>query len=79
MYCNVRNANYERVIAVMEKVIQTCKERGIASGTFVREIEDAKHWIDQGIRYMMHSTDAGLLVQVSRERLERLRNMPIQK
>ena len=68
-----------RVIAVMEKVIQTCKERGIASGTFVREIEDAKHWIDKGVQYMMHSTDAGLLVQVGRERLERLRNMPTQK
>ncbi|MCX5907309.1 MAG: aldolase/citrate lyase family protein [Deltaproteobacteria bacterium] len=68
-----------RVVEVMEKVIQTCIEKGIASGTFVRDIEDAKHWIKKGVQYMMHSTDAGLLVQVCRERLETLRNMPTQK
>jgi 4-hydroxy-2-oxoheptanedioate aldolase len=64
-----------RVVEVMEKVIVACKERGIVSGTFVREIEDAKRWIDRGVQYMMLSTDAGLLVQVSRERIEMLRKM----
>ncbi len=65
-----------RVVEVMEKVIAACKEKGIVSGTFVRDIDDAKHWIEKGVTYMMHSTDAGLLVQVCRERLERLRAMP---
>ena len=64
-----------RVIEVMEKVIAACKERGIVLGTFVREVEDAKRWIDLGIQYMMLSTDAGLLLHSSRERLEKLRNM----
>jgi 4-hydroxy-2-oxoheptanedioate aldolase len=64
-----------RVIDVMEKVIAICKEKGIASGTFVREIEDAKHWMDRGVRYMMHSTDAGLLVQICQERLKILQGM----
>ena len=64
-----------RVIGVMEKVITACKEKGIILGTFVREAEDAKRWIDLGIQYMMLSTDAGLLLRSSRERLEELRKM----
>jgi 4-hydroxy-2-oxoheptanedioate aldolase len=64
-----------RVIEVMEKVIAACKGKGIILGTFVREVEDAKRWIDLGIQYMMLSTDAGLLLHSSRERLEKLRKM----
>jgi len=64
-----------RVIEVMEKVITACKEKDIIIGTFVREAQDAQRWIDLGIQYMMLSTDAGLLLQSSRERLEELRKM----
>ena len=64
-----------RVIEVMEKVIAACKKKGIISGTFVREVGDAQRWIELGIQYMMLSTDAGLLLHSSRERLEKLRKM----
>jgi 4-hydroxy-2-oxoheptanedioate aldolase len=64
-----------RLVEVMEKVILACKERGIVSGMFVRYVDEAKHWIERGVQYMMLSTDAGLLVQVSRERIEALRKM----
>jgi len=64
-----------RLIEVMEKVIAACKERGIVSGMFVRFIDEAKHWIDLGVQYMMLSTDAGLLAQVSRDRIGALRKM----
>jgi 4-hydroxy-2-oxoheptanedioate aldolase len=64
-----------KVIEVMERVIDACKERGIVLGTFVREVEDAQRWIDRGVQYMMLSTDAGLLLRASRERLEALRKM----
>jgi 4-hydroxy-2-oxoheptanedioate aldolase len=62
-----------RVIELMEKVIALCKKKGVVSGTFVRFVDEAKYWIDLGVQYMMLSTDAGLLLQVSRERLEGLR------
>jgi 4-hydroxy-2-oxoheptanedioate aldolase len=64
-----------KVIEVMERVIDACKERGIVLGTFVREVEDAKRWIDRGVQYMMLSPDAGLLLRASRGRLEALRKM----
>jgi 4-hydroxy-2-oxoheptanedioate aldolase len=63
------------VIELMEKVISLCKKKGVVSGTFVRFVDEAKYWIDLGVRYMMLSTDAGLLLQVSRERLEGLRKL----
>jgi 4-hydroxy-2-oxoheptanedioate aldolase len=62
-----------RVIEVMERVIEACKGRGVILGTFVREVEDARRWVEMGIQYMMLSTDAGLLLQIGRERLGRLR------
>ena len=64
-----------RVVGLMEKVISLCREKGIVSGTFVRFVDEAKYWIDRGVQYMMLSTDAGLLLQVSRERLEGLRKL----
>jgi 2-keto-3-deoxy-L-rhamnonate aldolase RhmA len=59
----------------MEKVIALCHRKGVVSGTFVRFVEEAQYWIDRGVRYLMLSTDAGLLLQVSRERLEGLRKL----
>jgi 4-hydroxy-2-oxoheptanedioate aldolase len=64
-----------RVIELMEKVIALCRKKGVISGTFVRFVDEAKYWIDRGVQYLMLSTDAGLLVQVSRERLEGLRKL----
>jgi 4-hydroxy-2-oxoheptanedioate aldolase len=64
-----------KVIEVMENVIQACKEKGVIAGTFVREIEDAKRWIDLGVQYMMVGTDAGLLLRSSRDWVGSLRKM----
>jgi 4-hydroxy-2-oxoheptanedioate aldolase len=64
-----------RVIEVMERVIEACKHRGVILGTFVREVEDARRWMEMGVQYMMLSTDAGLLLQVGQERLGALRKI----
>ena len=64
-----------RVVELMEKVIALCRKKGVVAGTFVRFVEEAQYWIDLGVRYMMLSTDAGLLLQASRERLEGLRKL----
>jgi 4-hydroxy-2-oxoheptanedioate aldolase len=64
-----------KVVRVMETVIDACKKKGIVVGTFVREVEDAQPWIDLGVRYMMVSTDAGLLLRSSRDWVGSLRKM----
>jgi 4-hydroxy-2-oxoheptanedioate aldolase len=64
-----------RVMDTMENVIRACRQKGIVSGTFVREIEDAQKWIDLGVQYMMVSTDAGLLLKKSGEWVNALRKL----
>jgi 4-hydroxy-2-oxoheptanedioate aldolase len=57
------------VVTVMEKVTEVCRKKGVAIGTFARDPEDARYWVDRGVQYIMHSTDAGILVQASKDRL----------
>ena len=64
-----------KVIGIMERVITVCQKRNVIVGTFVREIEDAKRWIDLGVQYMMVATDAGLLLRGSKEWVGALRKM----
>lgn len=64
-----------KVIGIMERVITVCQKRNVIIGTFVREIEDAKRWIDLGVQYMMVATDAGLLLRGSKEWVGALRKI----
>ncbi|MGI6227591.1 MAG: HpcH/HpaI aldolase family protein, partial [Peptococcales bacterium] len=64
--------NHPRVIKVMEDVTEVCKKAGVAVGTFITKPEDAKYWAERGIQYLMYSTDAGMMVQASREKLQAL-------
>lgn len=64
-----------QVRQLMERVITICQNKKVISGTFVRFVEEAKHWIERGVQYLMLSTDAGLLLQVSKERVNALRNL----
>ena len=66
---------HPRVVEVMEKVIAACRKKGMVTGSFVREIEDARPWLEKGVQYMMVSTDAGLLLRAGTEWLEKLRKM----
>lgn len=66
--------NHPKVIKVMEDVTEVCRTAGVAVGTFITKPEDAKYWADRGIQYLMYSTDAGMMVQASREKLQALTN-----
>jgi len=66
--------NHPEVIRVMEDVTELCRQAGVAVGTFITKPEDAKYWAQRGIQYLMYSTDAGMMVQASREKLEALTN-----
>jgi len=61
-----------KVVTGMEEVTEICRKAGVAVGTFITKPEDAKHWADRGIQYLMYSTDAGMMVQVSKDRLQAL-------
>lgn len=64
--------SHPKVVTVMEEVTEVCRKAGVAVGTFITKPEDAKYWADRGIQYLMYSTDAGMMVQSSREKLQAL-------
>lgn len=59
---------HPKVINLMHEVIDKCSKKGVAVGTFITTPEDAKYWADRGVQYLMYSTDAGMLVQNSKEK-----------
>ncbi|MFZ7101048.1 MAG: HpcH/HpaI aldolase family protein [Peptococcaceae bacterium] len=64
--------DHPKVIKVMEEVTELCKEKGKWVGTFITKPEDAYQWAEKGIQYLMYSTDAGMMVQAARERLQEI-------
>ena len=56
--------DHPRVVAEMRKIVETCRECGIATGTFVDTMEDARRWIDAGVAYISYSVDVGLFTEV---------------
>ncbi|MFZ5753015.1 MAG: HpcH/HpaI aldolase family protein [Bacillota bacterium] len=66
---------HPRVVEVMEKVTMACRKKGVAIGTFARDPEDARYWAESGVQYIMHSTDAGMLVQASKDKLAAFRTV----
>lgn len=66
-----------KVIGAMEAVIRACRKKSVCVGTFVREPEEASHWIKQGVQYIMLSTDVGMLAKASAERIKALRSVSV--
>jgi len=48
------------VIACMSDVVERCRRRGVAVGTFVDRLEAARRWRAAGVRYIAYSVDVGI-------------------
>jgi 4-hydroxy-2-oxoheptanedioate aldolase len=51
------------VIEKMMQIIETCNRRGIAVGTFVDNIQNARKWRDIGVKYISYSVDMGIFYE----------------
>lgn len=51
------------VIEKMMQIIETCNRRGIAVGTFVDNIQNARKWRDIGVKYISYSVDTGIFYE----------------
>lgn len=65
--------NHSLVIEKMKEVVLKCKQNKIAVGTFADDIQTAKKWISLGIQYMSFSVDVGILYEVSKQIVEKLK------
>jgi len=58
----------------MKEVVSKCKESKVAAGTFADDIETARTWISLGIQYMSFSVDVGILYNISKTIVNKLKN-----
>jgi len=57
----------------MKEVVSKCKKNKIAVGTFADDVETAKSWISLDVQYMAFSVDVGILYEVSKKIVEKLK------
>ncbi|RLD30969.1 MAG: aldolase [Bacteroidetes bacterium] len=50
----------QKVLEQMEKVVIEATRQGVEVGTFVEAPEDAKKWVDVGVKYISYSVDVGI-------------------
>jgi len=61
------------VIEKMKEVVSKCKESKVAAGTFADDIETARTWISLGVQYMAFSVDVGILYDISKTIVNKLK------
>jgi len=65
--------NHSLVVEKMKEVVTKCRENNIAVGTFADDVETAKSWVSLGVQYMSFSVDVGILYEVSKQIVEKLK------
>ena len=65
--------NNSLVVEKMKEVVLKCKQSKIAVGSFADDIQTAKKWISLGIQYMSFSVDVGILYDISKTIVNKLK------
>lgn len=65
--------SHPRVEEKMIQIVNACKRRGIAVGTFVDTIENAGKWKLAGIKYISYNVDVGVYYEACLEIVKKIR------
>jgi len=65
--------NHPLVTEKIKEVVTKCRKNNIAVSTFADDIQTAKKWISLGVQYMSFSVDVGILYEVSKQIVEKLK------
>ena len=65
--------NNPLVTEKMKEVVLKCKQNKIAVGTFADDIKTAKFWVSLGVQYMAFSVDVGILYDISKTIVNKLK------
>ena len=65
--------NHPLVTKKMQEVVSKCKENKIAMGTSADDVKTAKSWISLGVKYMAFSVDVGILYDISKTIVNKLK------
>jgi 4-hydroxy-2-oxoheptanedioate aldolase len=58
--------SHPRVLAAAERIVKSAGARGVAVGVFTNSEQDARRWVDAGIRYLCLSVDSVFLLNAMR-------------
>jgi len=64
--------SHPSVFAAGERIVKSCEARGVAAGVFTNGEQDARRWIEIGVRYLCLSVDTVYLLNAMRRRDLRL-------
>jgi 4-hydroxy-2-oxoheptanedioate aldolase len=62
------------VVDKMKESVRLASEKGVVVGTFVDNMEDAYFWMDNGVKYISYSVDAGIFLNASQNIVNSFRN-----
>jgi 4-hydroxy-2-oxoheptanedioate aldolase len=65
--------NHSLVVEKMKEVVLKCKQNKIVVGTFADDIKTAKSWVSLGVQYMAFSVDVGILYEISKTIVNKLK------
>jgi 4-hydroxy-2-oxoheptanedioate aldolase len=65
--------NNSLVVEKMKEVVLKCKQNKVAVGTFADDVGTAKSWVSLGVQYMSFSVDVGILYEVCKQIVEKLK------
>jgi len=61
------------VVEKTKEVVLKCKQNKFAVGTFADDVETAKSWVSLGVQYMSFSVDVGILYEISKTIVSKLK------
>ncbi len=61
------------MIEAIQKVVDTCAQKGIASGIHVRDMSVLQFWMERGMTFITCDTDVGLLISAAMQAVNTLR------
>ena len=56
-----------KVLEKMTYLVERCSRKGLVVGTFVDTLENARKWIQAGVRYISYSVDVGIFTDACRQ------------
>lgn len=64
---------HPEILAEVDRVIQACREAGVACGVAALDAADALRWVERGCLFVSVSSDAGFMVENAHRNMNRLR------
>lgn len=70
-------ATHPAQVEAVDKIVATCRQKGLASGIMLFDRDQAAHWIEKGMRFMVYGSDISLLADAALEAVTALKKLDV--